>query len=98
MAKLHHNPSLYVRKLRQTLQGAQRLRRAFAALAGLVAPGAAGEGEPARPLDAVCRERGFDLLGLEPEERQGVTPLDLPGGRTGDDAALAAHQAALFAE
>jgi hypothetical protein len=98
MAKLDRNPSLYVRKLRQTLQGAQRLRRAFAALAALVAGGAAGDGEPARPLDPVCRERGFDLLGLEPEERQGVTPLDLPGGRAGDDAALAAHQAALFAE
>jgi hypothetical protein len=88
---------LYVRKLRQTLQGAQRLRRAFAALAALVAGGAAGEGEPARPLDAVCRERGFDLLGLEPEERMGVTRLDLPDGRSGDDAALAAHQAAVFA-
>jgi hypothetical protein len=98
MAKLDRNPSLYVRKLRQTLHGAQRLRRAFAALAALVAGGAAGEGEPARPLDAVSRERGFDLLGLEPEERQGATPLDLPGGRSGDDAALAAHQAALFAE
>jgi hypothetical protein len=98
MAKLDRNPSLYVRKLRQTLQGAQRLRRAFAALAGLVAAGAAGEGEPARPLDAVSRERAFDLLGLEPEERQGVTPLDLPDGRTGDDAALAAHQAAHLAE
>jgi hypothetical protein len=98
MAKLDRNPSLYVRKLRQTLQGARRLRRAFAALAALVAAGAAGEGEPARPLDAVSRERAFDVLGLEPEERQGVTPLDLPGGRAGDDAALAAHQAALLAE
>jgi hypothetical protein len=97
MAKLHRNPSFYVRKLRQTLQGAQRLRRAFAALAALVADGAAGEREPARPLDAVCRARAFDLLGLEPEERLGVTPLDLPGGRAGDDAALAAHQAALLA-
>jgi hypothetical protein len=98
MEKLDRNPSLYVRKLRQTLQGARRLRRAFAALAALVSRGAAGEGEPGRPLDAVSRERAFDLLGLEPEERQGVTPLDLPGGRSGDDAALAAHQAALFAE
>jgi hypothetical protein len=96
MAKLDRNPSLYVRKLRQTLHGARRLRRAFAALAGLVAGGPAGE--PARPLDSVGLERGFDLLGLEPEERQGVTPLDLPEGRTGDDAALAAHQAAVFAE
>jgi hypothetical protein len=96
MAKLHRDPSWFVHKLRQTLQGAQRLRRSFAALAALVAGGPAGE--PARPLDAVSRERAFDLLGLEPEERVGVTPLDLPGGRSGDDAALAAHQAALFAE
>jgi hypothetical protein len=96
MAKLDRNPSVFVRKLRQTLQGAQRLRRSFAALAALVAGGPAGE-RP-RPLDAVSRERAFDLLGLEPEERVGVTPLDLPGGRAGDAPALAAHQAALFAE
>jgi hypothetical protein len=97
MAKLHNNPSVYVRKLRQTLQGARRLRRAFAALAALVDGGPTGE--PARPLDVVSRERGFDLLGLEPEERQGVTPLDLPADRAGDDddAALAAHQATVLA-
>jgi hypothetical protein len=98
LARLDRNPSLYAPRLRQTLHGAQRLRRAFAALAALVAGGAAGEGEPARPLDAVSRERAFDLLGLEPEERQGITPLDLPDGCSGDDAALAAHQAAVIAQ
>jgi hypothetical protein len=64
MAKLDRNPSVFVRKLRQTLQGAQRLRRSFAALAALVAGGPAGE--PARPLadlDAVWA-KGFLTGGM----------------------------------
>jgi hypothetical protein len=97
IAKIDRDPAGTVRKLRQSLHGARRLREGFAALAGLIAHPAVGA--PARPLEQVSRERCFDLMGLEPEERggEGTSPLDLPEGQAGDDAALAAHQAAVIA-
>src|SRR5947209_860987 len=49
-------------------------------------------GGPLRALDAEGRGRAFDLLGLEPGQRLGRTPLDPPPG--GDPAA---HQGALIA-
>jgi hypothetical protein len=95
MSELAGDPGWTVGLLRSTLHGARRLRQAFAALAARVAGGPAGE--PPRPLDQAGRARAFDLLGLHEEERLGITPLDLPLGTTGDDAALAAHQAAVLA-
>jgi hypothetical protein len=84
---LPHEPALTLRKLRQTLHGAQWLRQAWAEL-----------GAHSRPLDDQGRQRAFDLLGLSLDRRQGATPLDLPAGsdHAARGAALAAHQAALI--
>jgi hypothetical protein len=96
-ARIERKPAQTVRALRQSLQGARRLRTAFAALAARIARPAAGE--PPRPLDEAGRARCFDLMALDPEERggAGTSPLDLPDGQAGDDAALVAHQAAVIA-
>jgi hypothetical protein len=96
-ARIDRKPAQTVRTLRQSLQGARRLRTAFAALAARIARPAAGE--PPRPLDEAGRARCFDLMGLDLEERggEGTSPLDLQGGPSGDDAALVAHQAAVIA-
>jgi hypothetical protein len=94
-AMLPLKPALTLRKLRQTLQGAQWLRQAWTDLAARVSGTA---GQPPRPLDDQGRQRAFDLLGLGPEQRLRATPLDLPAGSDRADlgeAALAAHQAAL---
>jgi hypothetical protein len=96
-ARIDRKPAQTVRALRQSLHGARRLHAAFTALAGRITCPAAGE--PPRPLDEAGRERCFDLMGIDCDERQGqgASPLDLQGGQTGDDAALAAHQAAVIA-
>jgi hypothetical protein len=95
MSELPHSPGTVVAFLRQSLHGAVRLRQAFTALGASIAGGPGGEGP--RPLDEAGRRRGFDLLGLDPEERLGITPLDLPFGTPAADAALAAHQADVIA-
>jgi hypothetical protein len=95
--RLARKPALVVRKLRQTLQGAQWLRQEWAVLRALVNGGPGGS---PRPLDEAGRQRAFDLAGLSAEARLVSTRLDLPEGKPveGDrDAALAAHQAAVIA-
>jgi hypothetical protein len=77
-----------VRRLRQTLQGAEWLLGRWTGLAALVARGNPW-GDPQRRL-------ALDLLGTPGELREGSTPLDLEDGDAPAPAvSLAAHQARL---
>jgi hypothetical protein len=95
--KLPAKPQVIASRLRQTLRGSRWLLEEWRDLAWRVR----GTGMPAAPapapLDETGRRRAFDLLGLSEERRQACTPLDLPGGGTGSEAEVAAHQDALIA-
>ena len=97
---LAKRPGLVVARLHQTLQGCDWLINAWRGLAE--AQRGPSPDAPPRPLGPNERQRGLNLLGVDPDCREGRTPLDPPStaGGTGPSprgTRVAAHQAALIA-